>query len=209
MLYVALLRVNKRAPAARPAELRCGAEEDLRTLRLERLDVVHLRFMPRSGVPLMESIDALVAMQAEGEIRHLALSCVDSSQVDAVLARTPIVAVQNMFSVAGGGGALARRLHVEVDAPEAVLDLCTARGIAYVPFFPLARGTVGQQKPVLSAIADRHGASPAQIALAWLLARSPVILPIPGTRSLAHLEENWDARRIALSPQEMSALSSP
>ena len=194
------------APAARPEELRRGAEDDLRTLHLERLDVVHLRFYPGAGVPLMESLDALVAMQAEGKIRHLALSSVDARQVEAVLARTPIVAVQNMFSVAGGGGMLARFSNAEVEAPEAVLDLCSARGIAYLPFFPLAAGNVGGQKPALSAIADRHGASPAQIALAWLMARSPVILPIPGTSSLAHLEENWEARRIALSPQEMQQL---
>jgi aryl-alcohol dehydrogenase-like predicted oxidoreductase len=194
------------APAARPEELRRGAEEDLRTLHLERLDVVHLRFMPGSGVPLMESLDALLAMQAEGKIRHLALSCVDARQVEAVLARTPIVAVQNMFSVAGGGGMLAKFSHAEVEAPEAVLELCSARGIAYLPFFPLAAGNVSQQKPVLSAIAERYGASPSQIALAWLLARSPVILPIPGTSSLGHLEENWEARRIALSPQEMEAI---
>jgi pyridoxine 4-dehydrogenase len=76
----------------------------------------------------------------------------------------------------------------------------SARGIA---FFPLAVGNVGQEKPVLAAIAAEHGAPPSQIALAWLLARSPVILPIPGTSSLVRLEENWDARRIALSPQEM------
>jgi aryl-alcohol dehydrogenase-like predicted oxidoreductase len=194
-------------PAARPEELRSGAEEDLRTLHLERLDVVHLRFTPGSGVPLMESVDALLAMQAEGKIRHLALSCVDARQLEAVLARTPIVAVQNMFSVAGAGGMLARFANAEVEAPEAVLDLCTARGIAYLPFFPLAAGNVGTQRPALSAIADRHGASPSQIALAWLLARSPVILPIPGTSSLAHLEENWDARRIALSPDEIEAIS--
>jgi hypothetical protein len=96
------------APAARPEDLRRGAEDDLRTLHLERLDVVHLRFMRSSGVPLMESLDALVAMQAEGKIRHLALSSVDARQVEAVLARTPIVAVQNMFSAAGAGGMLAR-----------------------------------------------------------------------------------------------------
>jgi aryl-alcohol dehydrogenase-like predicted oxidoreductase len=194
------------APAARPEELRRGAEDDLRTLHLERLDVVHLRFMPGSEVPLMESLDALLAMQAEGKIRHLALSCVDARQVEAVLARTPIVAVQNMFSVAGGGGMLARFSGAEVEAPEAVLDLCSARGITYLPFFPLAAGKIGQQKPALSAIAEKHGASPSQIALAWLLARSPVILPIPGTSSIAHLEENWEARRIALSPQEMKAI---
>lgn len=194
------------AAAARPEELRQGAEEDLRTLRLERLDVVHLRFMPGAGVPLMESLDALVAMQAEGKIRHLALSNVNSQQIEEVLARTPIVAVQNMFNVSGGGGMLAKATHAEVDAPEAVLDLCAARGIAYLPFFPLAIGNVGQQKPALAAIAEKHGASPSQIALAWLLARSPVILPIPGTSSLGHLEENWDARRIALSPQEMEMI---
>ncbi len=195
------------APAARPEELRRGAEDDLRTLHMERLDLVHLRFMPNSGVPLMESLDALVAMQAEGKIRHLALSCVNVQQVEAVLAHTPIVAVQNMFSAAGTGGMLAKFSNAEVEAPEAVLDLCSARGIAYLPFFPLAAGTVGKHKPALTAIAARHGASPSQIALAWLLARSPVILPIPGTSSLAHLEENWEARRIALSPQEMEAIS--
>ena len=195
------------AAAARPEELRQGAEEDLRTLRLSRLDVVHLRFMPGAGVPLMESLDALVAMQAEGKIRHLALSNVNARQVDEALARTPIVAVQNLFNVSGGGGMMAKAAHAEVEAPEAVLELCAARGIAYLPFFPLAVGTVGQQKPALSAIAEKHGASPSQIALAWLLARSPVMLPIPGTSSLAHLEENWEARRIALSPAEMAAIS--
>jgi pyridoxine 4-dehydrogenase len=195
------------APAARPEELRQGAEDDLRTLHLERLDVVHLRFMPGSGVPLMESLDALRAMQAEGKIRHLALSCVDAQQVEAVLARTPIVAVQNVFSVCGGGGMMARLTHSEVEAPEAVLDLCTARGVAYLPFFPLAVGNVGKEQPALAAIAQRHGASPAQIALAWLLARSPIVLPIPGTSSLEHLEENWDARRIALSREDLEAIA--
>jgi pyridoxine 4-dehydrogenase len=112
-----------------------------------------------------------------------------------------------MFSALGAGAMLAKVSNAEVDAPEAVLDLCSARGIAYLPFFPLAAGNVGKQKPVLSAIADRHSASPSQIALAWLLARSPMILPIPGTSLLAHLEENWEARRIALSPQEMEAIS--
>ena len=194
------------APFARPEELRKGAEDDLRTLRLERLDVVHLRFMPASGVPLMESFDALVAMQAEGKIRHLALSNVSCKEIEQVLARAPIVAVQNMFNVSGGGGMMAKAAHAEVEEPEAVLDLCTARGIAYLPFFPLAAGNVGKQKPVLATIAEKHGASPAQIALAWLLARSPVMLPIPGTSSLAHLEENWAARQVALSQEERVAI---
>jgi aryl-alcohol dehydrogenase-like predicted oxidoreductase len=154
----------------------------------------------------MESVDALLAMQSEGRIRHLALSCIDAKQLEAVLLRTPIVAVQNLFSVAGGGGMLARLSGSEVESPEAVLDLCTARGIAYLPFFPLAAGHVDKQRPALAAIAALHGASPAQIALAWLLHRSPVILPIPGTSSIAHVEENWAARQIALTPEEMQAL---
>ncbi len=168
---------------------------------------MHLRFTPGGNVPLMESIDGLLALQAEGKIRHLALSNVNAAQVEQVLARTPIVAVQNLFNVSGGGGMFAKAAHAEVEAPEAVLDLCTSRGIAYLPFFPLAAGTVGKQKPALAAIAEKHGASPSQIALAWLLARSPVMLPIPGTSSLGHLEENWDARRIRLSREEMAAIS--
>jgi pyridoxine 4-dehydrogenase len=195
------------ASALRPEELRKGAEEDLRSLRLERLDVVHLRHMPGAGVPLMESLDALVAMQAEGKIRHLGLSNVHAGEVEQALARTPIVAVQNMFNVSGGGGAIAKYTHSEVDEPEAVLDLCARRNIAYLPFFPLAIGNVAQDKGALAAIAAKHGASPAQIALAWLLARSPVMLPIPGTSSVAHLEENWDARRIALTPDEVAAIA--
>ena len=197
------------APALRPEELRKGAEEDLRTLRLERLDVVHLRNMPAAGVPLMESLDALLAMQAEGKIRHLALSNVNTREVEQALARTPIVAVQNMFSVSGGASRLARQTHSAVDDPEGVLELCTRRTIAYLPFFPLAIGKVVRERPVLAAIADAHGASPAQIALAWLLARSPVMLPIPGTSSVQHLEENWGARRIALSPEEIAAIATP
>ena len=194
------------AAITRPEELRQGVEDDLRTLRLDRLDIVHLRHMS-AGLPLMESVEALMAMQAEGKIRHLALSNVNVRQVEEVLARTAIVAVQNMFNVSGGGGTMARLAQAEVEAPEAVLDCCAARGIAYLPFFPLAVGNVGRQKPALAAIAAAHGASPSQIALAWLLARSPVMLPIPGTSSPEHLEENWDARRIALSPEEMAAIA--
>jgi len=195
------------APALRPEELRKGAEEDLRTLRLERLDVVHLRHMPAAGVPFMESLDTLLAMQAEGKIRHLALSNVNVRELEQALARTAIVAVQNMFSVPGG--AIAGQTHAEVDDPEAVLDLCTRKNIAYLPFFPLAGGNVARDRPVLAAIAGKHGASPAQIALAWLLARSPVMLPIPGTSSVEHLEQNWDARRITLSADEFVAIARP
>jgi aryl-alcohol dehydrogenase-like predicted oxidoreductase len=196
------------APALRPEELRQGTEEDLRTLRLDRLDVVHLRSMPTAGVPLLESLDALLAMQSEGKIRHLALSNVNARELEQALARTPIVAVQNMYNVSGGSGAFARMTHSEVDDPEGVLDLCTRKNIAYLPFFPLAVGGVSRDKPVLAAIADKHGVSPAQIALAWLLARSPIMLPIPGTSSVDHLEQNWNARRLALTPDEVAAVAS-
>lgn len=197
------------APAIRPDELRQGCEDDLRSLRRERLDVVHLRTMASAGVPFLESLDALITLQREGKIRHIALSNVSVPQIEAALSHTPIVAVQNLFNVHGGAGPLARFTHAEVDAPEAVLDLCTARGIAYLPFFPLAIGSLGQSQghAGVAAIAAARGITPAQVSLAWLLARSPVMLPIPGTGSLAHLEENWAARSVALSAEEMAQIA--
>lgn len=194
------------ASALRPNELRQGLEEDLRTLKLERIDIVHLRHRPDSDVPFLESLDALRALQSEGKIRHLALSNVGAREIEAALARTPIVAVQNMFSVAGGGGPMAKFTHSEVEDPEGVLELCTKKGIAYLPYFPLAVGNIGKQRPALATLAEKHGATAAQIALAWLLARSPVMLPIPGTSSPAHLEENWEARTIRLAPEEMATI---
>jgi len=195
------------APFARPEELRQGAEEDLRSLRLERLDVVHLRFMASSGVPLLESLDALIALQAEGKVRHLGLSNVNVQQLELALARTPIVSVQNLYNVSGGSGTLAQLAHAAVDDPEGVLDFCTEKKIAYLPFFPLSVGKLSRGTPALDTIAQKHGAAPAQIALAWLLARSPVILPIPGTSSVEHLEQNWEARRVELSPEEVAAIA--
>src|SRR3569623_2363912 len=159
------------APALRPEELRRGAEEDLRTLRLERLDVVHLRHMPHAGVPLLESLDALRALQAEGKIRHLALSNVNAQELRRALERTPIVAVQNMFSVAGMGGTMAKQAHAEVDDAEGVLELCTREDIAFLPFSPLAAGAplaAGRAAVVMASVAARHRASPVQLALVWL-----------------------------------------
>ncbi|PCC68628.1 Predicted oxidoreductase [Nannocystis exedens] len=195
------------APFARPEELRQGCEEDLRTLRLERCDVTHLRCMPGSGVPFRESLDAMIELQREGKIRHLALSNVGTAELFDALARTPIVAVQNLYNMAGGLGPLARATHAEVESPDAVLAACEARGIAFLPFFPLATGDLGKAHPALAGAAAKHGATPAQLALAWLLARSPVMLPIPGTGSLAHLEENWAARTIALTRDEVEAMA--
>jgi len=194
------------APFLRPEELRQGCEEDLRSLERERLDVVHLRYMPTAGVPFAESLDALIALKQEGKIRHIALSNVARPEIETALARTPIVGVQNMFNVGGGGGEFAKRTRSEVDDPHGVLELCTARGIPFVPYFPLAVGNIEKVRPAIGEVAKRRGATPAQIALAWLLARSPVMLPIPGTSSVEHLEENWAARTVSLEPHEVDAI---
>lgn len=195
------------APFIKPAELRQGCEEDLRTLKLERIDVVHLRWM-NIGVPFLEALDAIIALQKEGKIRHIALSNVNATQVEQALARTPIVSVQNSFNIARGKGELEKMAHAEIEDPDAVVDLCAAKGIAFMPFFPLVGSSLKEPPAGLAKVAKKHKATPAQIVIAWLLARSPTMLPIPGTSSVEHLEENWAARSIALDPEELSAISS-
>lgn len=195
------------APFSRPEELREGCEHDLSELRRDVLDIAHFRYVGAPGTaPFLESLDAMIALRKEGKIRHLALSNVNVSQLEQALERTPLVAVQNMFNVGGGSGPLARMAHAQVESPEAVLAACEAKGIAYLPYFPLGAGALGKAHPALDASAKKHGASTAQIAIAWLLARSPVMLPIPGTGSPEHLEENWDARKIALTKDEVDAI---
>jgi aryl-alcohol dehydrogenase-like predicted oxidoreductase len=191
---------------ARPAELREGCEHDLRTLKRDVLDIVHLRYMGASGVPFAESLGAMMDMQREGKIRHIALSNVGKNELVHALSVTTVAAVQNLYSVAGGGGKLAQMTHAEVEDPEGVLDECIARGIPFLPFFPLGVGTV-LPLGALARSAQRHGKKPAQIALAWLLARAKVMLPIPGTSSPEHLHENWAARSIELSKQEQDEIA--
>ena len=196
------------APFSRPEELRQGCEHDLGELRRDVLDVVHFRYIGAPGTaPFMESLDAMIDLQKEGKIRHLALSNVNAKHLAQALEKTPIVAVQNMFNVGGGTGQLAKMTHSEVQDPEEVLAACEAKGIAYLPFFPLAVGALGKPQPALAAAAEKHRATPAQIAIAWLLARSPVMLPIPGTSSPEHLEENWNARNIELTSDEVDAIA--
>lgn len=195
------------APFARPEELREGAEHDLRELRRDVIDVAHLRFMGHSGVPLLESLDGMIALREAGLVRHIALSGVGPAQLRQALDRTPIVAVQNMYGIAGGGGAFAKQTHSLVDDPEGVLSLCEERGIAFLPYFPLVSGALEGRQPVLRAAAKRHDATVAQVALAWLLARSPVTVPIPGTTSIEHLEQNWAARTIRLTRDEVDAIA--
>ncbi|MFO1183770.1 MAG: aldo/keto reductase [Bauldia sp.] len=195
------------APFARPEQLREGAEHDLRELKRDILDVAHLRFLAHSDVPFLESLDAMIALQKAGKVRRIGLSGVGIGQLRQALARTKIVAVQNMFNIAGGGGAFARRTHSMVDDPDGVLALCEQQSIAFIPYFPLGSGSLGKRQPALDAAAKRHSATAAQIALAWLLARSPVTLPIPGTTSLEHLDENWNAQTVHLSPNEIEAIA--
>jgi len=169
---------------------------------------VHLRQVGKSSpVSFAESLDAVIALKKEGKIRHLGLSNVGPAELEYALARTPIVSVQNMYSVSGGGGVLARTTHSEVEAPDKVLEMCTKRGIAFMPFFPLGVGAHAKPSAALAAAAERHRATPSQIALAWLLARSPVMLPIPGTSRPEHLEENWAARSIHLEPEEVESIA--
>ena len=192
----------------RPEQLREGCEIDLRELRRDVLDVVHLRYMGKHvPVPFAEQLDAMIALRNEGKIRHLALSNVGPSELELALARTPIVCVQNLYSVAGGGGEIARMTHAEVEEPERVLEICQERQIAFMPFFPLGVGTLAKTGGLLSTVAKRHRATQAQVALAWLLARSSVILPIPGTSRPDHLEENWSARSLRLTEDEVHSIA--
>ena len=178
----------------RPDELRTGIETDLKQLRREQLSMVHLRWMPGGDVPFVEALDALIEEKARGRIRHLALSNVTVEQLEIAEARTPIVAVQNMLVAAGP----TPHLGPAGSHPDgaAMLAACEARNIAFLPFFPLAMGALGKAGSPLEADAQRLGCTAAQAAIASLLARSPVMLPIPGTSRVAHLEDNVRAASI-------------
>ncbi len=185
-------------PRALPAAgLRAAVEDNLQTLGVDRLDLVYLRIggmeVPH-GESVAERFEALATLREQGLIRHLGLSNVDLVQLDEASAIAPVVAVQNRF-------------HVAKPTDAAVLDACTSRGIAFAPFFPLGGGGTGINDPRLAKVAARHRATPPQVALAWLLAISPVTLAIPGTGSLAHLEDNMAAGSIALTDADLAELA--
>jgi aryl-alcohol dehydrogenase-like predicted oxidoreductase len=193
-------------PALRPEQLREGCESDLASLKLERTDITHLRWMP-ADVPFEEALDALIALQKEGKIRHIALSNVTSAQLEAALKRTPIVAVQNLYNAAAGEKRLQKLAHAMVSEQEVILKICEAKKLAFLPFFPLAiPGVSGLKNDAIEQIAQLRGKTPMQIALAWMLTHSPVLVPIPGTSSPEHLEENQASARIELDPDEMAAI---
>lgn len=173
----------------RPEYLRQCVEMSLRRLRLERIDLYQFhRVDPQ--VPIEESVGALKELQDQGKIRHLGLSNVTVAQLDAASEVATIVSVQNRYN------ATAR------DA-DPVLDACTERGLAFIPWAPVGSGDVS----ALGSAAERRGVTPSQLALAWLLHRSPVMVPIPGTSSIVHLEENVAAAAIELSPDDVAALT--
>ena len=184
-------------PDAAPVSLREQVEASLRRLRLDALDLVHLRLadpvaLADSRVPLPESFGALAELRAEGLIHHLGLSSATEEQLAAARAIAPVDAVQNHFNLADRSGA-------------PILELCEREGIAFIPYFPLAQGELARSD-ALERIARRHDATAAQVALAWLMRRSPATLLIPGTSSVAHLEQNVAAASLRLDADDMSAI---
>ncbi|WP_066939538.1 aldo/keto reductase [Microtetraspora fusca] len=181
---------------AGPAQLRGLVEDNLRSLGVDRLDLVYLRVGGMGG-PGGESISdrfaALAELREEGLIRHLGVSNVDAAQLAEARAIAPVAAVQNSF-------------HVQDRGDTGLLAQCEKDGIAFVPFFPLGGGHRPIDATAMAAVTARHGATAAQVALAWLLASSPVMLAIPGTGSLGHLEENMEAGRIRLTSDDFTAL---
>jgi pyridoxine 4-dehydrogenase len=176
---------------ATPAHLRSAVEGSLKRLRLERIDVYQLH-IPDPAVSFETSVETLAQLQNEGKIRLIALSNVTREHIERARRIVPIVSVQNRYSFADR----------EWDY---LVDYCERNEIAFIPWYPLGAGKVAGE--VLHAIADRHRASPTQIALAWLLKRSPIMLPIPGTSSIEHLEQNIAAASLHLTEEEYEKLS--
>jgi aryl-alcohol dehydrogenase-like predicted oxidoreductase len=181
-------------PVGHPAYLRQQAELSLRNLRVEQIGLFQLhRIDPE--FPLEDQVGELAKLQEEGKIRHIGLSEVSVEQIEAASKIATIATVQNLYNLANR-------------AAEDVLVHCEQHGIGFIPWFPLATGELSRPGGRLDTLAAAKGATPAQLALAWLLRRSPVMLPIPGTSKVAHLEENIAAAEITLTDEEYAALES-
>lgn len=184
---------NEWHPVGRPEYLRQEALMSLRRLGLERIDLFQLhRIDP--GVPLADQLGELRDLREEGKIRHIGLSEVSVAEIEAAREIVPIATVQNLYNLTN------RR-------SEDVLDYCERENIGFIPWFPLAVGELAKPGGRLDTVAKELDATPSQVALSWLLRRSPVMLPIPGTGSVAHLEENMGAAGITLTDDQFSALS--
>jgi len=179
-------------PLGRPEYLRFACEMSLRRLDVERIDLFQLhRIDPQ--IPAEEQFGVLADLQREGKVRHLGLSEVSVAQLEHARAHIEVVSVQNRYNLLDRGS-------------EAVLDACERAGIGFLPWFPVQVGQLARPGGPLDALAAETGATPAQLALAWLLHRSPVMLPIPGTSSIAHLEENVAAAEVELTDAQLAAL---
>ena len=190
-------------PFNTPNNLRTSIENNLRTLKQEQIQLVHLRLMGHGTVPLAEQLGAMFEMQKEGKIRHIGLSNVSPEELIAGLQLGEIATVENMYGYAQR--TTLREAHGETQGGEEVLALCEQHGIPLIPFFSLVHGLPNAGNK-LAEIAKKHNATEAQLNIAWLLHKSPWILPIPGTSSLAHLRENLKAAEIQLSPSDMAYL---
>jgi aryl-alcohol dehydrogenase-like predicted oxidoreductase len=177
----------------RPAHLRQACEGSLRRLKLDRIDLYQLHTVD-PDVPLEESIGALADLQKAGKIRHIGVSNVTVRELAQARKVGKIVSVQNRYNLSDR-------------TSDSVLDACTRDGLAFLPWYPLGAGTLVRSQRKLAEIARRHNASPSQVALAWLLHHSPVVVPIPGTSSVAHFEENLAAASLHLSKDEVAALA--
>jgi len=175
----------------RPEHLRRAVDGSLKRLRLERIDLYQFH-APDPRVPYAESIGTLAELQRAGKIRHLGVSNVTVKQLEEARRIAPIVSVQNEYNI-------------ENRESDGVLAACEKAKIAFIPWYPLGAGRA-LRSAIVNRVAAGLGATPAQVAIAWLLARSPVMLPIPGTGSIAHLEENAAAGRLVLSAEDLSAL---
>jgi len=180
-------------PNCRPEHLKQALEGSLKRLRLERIDLYQLHTVD-SKVPIEESVGALKQMQDAGKIRHIGLSNVDPEEIARARKIVPIVSVQN-------------RYNIDDRQSENVLAYCEKENLGFLPWFPVGGGRGLKPEHPLSLAAKAHSVSVYQVALAWLLERSPVMLPIPGTSSLAHLEENVAATRLKLTPEEWKAIN--
>ncbi|NES12190.1 MULTISPECIES: aldo/keto reductase [Micromonospora] len=180
-------------PVGRPEYLRQQCELSLRHLGLDCIPLYQLHRIDEK-VPLEDQLGELALLKQEGKVRHIGLSEVTVEQIEAARRITPVVSVQNLYNLADRSA-------------EAVLDHCERNDLAFIPWFPIATGNLARPGGPLDAISTEHGATPAQLALAWLLRRSPVMLPIPGTSSVAHLEENVAAAEVQLTDDEFEALA--
>ncbi|MDP5182224.1 aldo/keto reductase [Blastococcus sp. BMG 814] len=179
-------------PVGRPAYLKQQVELSLRHLKVERIDLIQLHRID-SEVPLADQLGAFVELKEQGKVRHIGVSEVSVEELQAARGITEIVSVQNLYNLT-------------TRQSQDVLDHATAEGIAFIPWFPIATGNLAAPDSPVADIARELDATPSQVALAWLLQKSPVMLPIPGTKSVDHLTENLGAARLTLSAEDMARL---